>query len=57
MLAFVNEDGDSRYRQSVYFDVAINDNSATMKMRRPFFSVCRKSRGMKAMCIVFPKQR
>ena len=25
--AFVNEDGDSRYRQSVYFDVAINDNS------------------------------
>ena len=24
--AFVNADGDTRYRQSVYFDVAINDN-------------------------------
>ena len=26
-VAFVNDDGDTRYRQSVYFDVAINDNS------------------------------
>ena len=53
--AFTDGDGETRYRQSVYFDVVIVDNSVTMKTRRRSCSSCWKARGSKGRSSVLPK--